>query len=265
MGEKNKTVVKSMEVLKLFYSHEQLSLQEIVDLSGMPKTSIHRLIGSLEEMGFLTKNKSGKYSLGLLFLQFGQLVADRLDSRQIALPIMRRLRDELGEAVNLIIREQNEGIYIEKVDTRQPVRVYTQIGRRAPLYAGACPRVILSFLPEEERLEYLDQVELKTIASGTIIDREILHTEIEQCRKKQYTISHSELEDYTSAVAAPIFNHKGEITAGLSVAGPEARFQKEQLPRLIEKVTEAAQEISQKLGWMRQTGREDQNESLSAR
>ncbi|WP_027416358.1 IclR family transcriptional regulator [Aneurinibacillus terranovensis] len=250
MGEKNKTIVKSMEVLSLFYKNEQLSLQDMVELSGRPKTSIYRLVGSLEEMGFLQKNESGKYVLGLIFLQLGHLVAERLDIRQISLPVMRALRDDVGEAVNLIMQDGKEAIYIEKVDTMQPVRVYTQIGRRAPLYAGACPRILLAFLSRTEQDEYINHTEMKAIASGTLTDPAELRSVLDQSRVLGYSVSHSELEDHTSAVAVPIFNHAGEVAAGLSIAGPEGRFKQERLPQLVEKVKQAANQISQKLGWV---------------
>ncbi|HJV47091.1 MAG TPA: IclR family transcriptional regulator [Bacillota bacterium] len=250
MQNKNKTVVKSMDLLNLFLTHTKLSLSEMVELSGMPKTSVHRMVGSLEDMGFLTKDKDGKYSLGLLFLQFGQLVAERLDIRQLALPIMQILRDDVEEAVNLIVKDGKESMYIEKLDTNHPVRLYTKIGRRAPLYAGACSRILLTYLPDHEREEYLQGIELNSIGLGTITDKEELRSLLDNSRKYGYSVSHSELEDHTSAVAAPIFDYTGQMVAGLSIAGPDVRFKDERLPELIKKVKEAANEISKKLGWM---------------
>lgn len=147
MQNKNKTVVKSMDLLNLFLHEPSLTLSELVSLSGMPKTSVHRMISSLEEMGFLNRDSSGAYSLGLVFLEFGQLVADRLDIRKIAKPVMEELCREVDEAVQLIMRDGNEAIYVEKIEGTQTVRLYTAIGRRSPLYAGACARSILSFLP----------------------------------------------------------------------------------------------------------------------
>jgi len=85
MQANNKTVVKSMQILTLFIKHPKLTFTEMMEYSGVPKTSLHRMVGSLEEMGFLTKDEQGYYSLGLLFLQFGQLVANRLDIRNISM------------------------------------------------------------------------------------------------------------------------------------------------------------------------------------
>ncbi|QRG70089.1 IclR family transcriptional regulator [Brevibacillus choshinensis] len=246
---KNKTVVKSMELLNLFIEHSRLSLNEMVELSGIPKTSIHRMVGSLEGMDFLQKGEDGKYSLGLLFLQFGQLVAERLDIRQIALPAMTALRDRAEEAVNLIIRDGKEAIYVEKLDTNHPVRLYTKIGRRSPLYAGACSRIILSYMEEKERERYLQEVELVAIGHGTIIDIERLRQELKLAREKGYTISYSELENDTVSIAAPIFDHTSRLAAGISIAGPQVRFGEERLPELIHQLQKTAEEISRELGW----------------
>lgn len=249
MQHRNKTVVKSMEVLNLFLTHAKLSFQDIVQLSGLPKTSVHRMVGSLEDMGFLKKDHEGKFSLGLLFLQFGRLVSERLDIRNIAYPFMEALRDDADEAVNLVIRDEDEAIYIEKLDTNQHVRVYTQTGRRAPLYAGACPRILLAHFPPQELEQYIKETELRPIASGTITDWEHLERVLRESRESGCSVSHSELHDDTSAVAAPIFDATGQVVAGLSLVGPEVRFQNEYLSNLIEKVKRTARQISVELGW----------------
>lgn len=249
MKSKNKTVVRSMDILNLFRGYPKLSLDEIVQLSGMPKTSVHRMAGSLEDMGFLKKDIDSRYSLGLLFLEFGQLVKERMDIRKIALPTMNYLRDEANEAVNLVIKEGNEAVYIEKLDTMQPVRVFTKIGRKAPLYGGACPRALLAFLPQMELNQYLNEIELISFASGTITDKEELRKVLTECRKNGYTVSHSELEDYTAAVAAPIFDSNNQVVASISLAGPSMRFQEEHLSELIRLIKNGANEISYKLGW----------------
>lgn len=250
MESKNKTVVRSMEILNLFINHAKLSFNEIIELSGIPKTSVYRMLQSLEEMGLLDKDAHGKYSLGILFLRFGHFVSERLDIRQVALPTMEKLHKEFGEAINLIIRDGDEAVYIEKLESIQPVRLYTTIGRRSPLYAGACARSILSFLPAVEREEYLKKVELKPYAKGTILSVDELRETISEARNLGYTVSYSELEDFTAAIAVPIFNHKGEAIAGLSIAGIETNYREGSLSHFIEKAKEASLEISTKLGYI---------------
>lgn len=249
MQDKNKTVVKSMDILKLFRENSKLSFNEIVELSEIPKTSTYRMLSSLEEMEFLKKDDDGKYELGFIFMEFGQLVKERMDIRKIALPTMYFLRDEVNEAVNLIIKEGNEAIYIEKLDTLQPVRVYTRIGRKAPLYGGACPRIILAYLPEDECEKYINEVDLVPVGFGTITDKNQLRKVLKEDRKNGYSVSHSELQDYSSAVAAPIFDASNNIVASISLVGPSVRFQEENLSKLISAVKKGAEEISSKLGW----------------
>ncbi|MCP6681643.1 IclR family transcriptional regulator [Bacillus nakamurai] len=249
MENKNKTVVKSMELLHLFLTEPSLTLNDMVSLSGMPKTSVHRMACSLEEMGFLTRGADGRFQLGLIFLQFGQLVSERLDIRKIAKPIMEELCSEVDEAVQLIMRDGDETIYVEKIEGTQTVRLYTAIGRRSPLYAGACARSILSFLPRDEIEAYIQHTELAAIGSGTITDPAVLLQSIETSLKTGYTLSYSELENYTAAIGAPIFNHEGKVAAGISIAGFEARFSEDCLPYLTDKVKTAAQHISEKLGY----------------
>ncbi|MBM7646037.1 DNA-binding IclR family transcriptional regulator [Scopulibacillus daqui] len=248
MQASNKTVIKSMKILKLFLTHAKLSFNDMMEHSGIPKTSLHRMIRSLEEMGFLTKDEDGYYSLGLLFLQFGQLVADRLDIRTIARPFMKELRDDVEEAVHLIVKDGNEAMYIEKLDTPQPVRLYTSIGRRSPLYAGDS-RIILAYLPKEEQEAYIETAELKPVGMGTITDKRMLRQLLDEARENGYAVTRSELEDYTASVSAPIFNGQNQVAAAISIAGIEARYREERLPELIVKVKETSMKISKKLGY----------------
>ncbi|GEK32859.1 IclR family transcriptional regulator [Kurthia sibirica] len=249
MQSKNKTVMRSMEILNLFINHAKLTFNEIIELSGIPKTSVYRMLQSLEEMALIDKDQHGKYSLGILFLRFGHLVSERIDIRQVALPSMEKVHKATGEAVNLIIRDGDESVYIEKLQSIQPVRLYTTIGRRSPLYAGACPRAILSFLPAQEREDYLARVELIPYAKGTISTMEALRHSISEARNRGYTKSFSELEDYTAAIAVPIFDHRGDVVAALSVAGIETNYTEETLDDFIALAKEAAAEVSLKLGY----------------
>ena len=248
-AQKNTTVIKTLDILNLFARYDKLSLQELMNLSGMPRTSLLRMLASLEEMGFLQKDGHGKYALGLIFLEFGQRVAERLDIRGIALPVMRQLQQDADEAVNLIIVDGNDAVYIEKIETSHPVKAYTAIGRRAPLYGGACPKILLAFMPEAERERYIQETKLVQYAQGTIVDKEELRQEIQMIRSRGYSVSHSELRDFTSAVAVPIFNQEGHCVAGLSLVGLTVRFTADRIDRFVPLLKAAAGEISGQMGW----------------
>ncbi len=120
-----------MELLHLFLTEPSLSLNELVSLSEMPKTSVHRMASSLEETGFLTR-RGRPLSAWSDLLQFGQLVSERLDIRKIAKPIMEELCGEVDEAVQLIMRDGDEAIYVEKLKALKPSACIRQsaAGRR---------------------------------------------------------------------------------------------------------------------------------------
>lgn len=246
---KNKTVVRTMDILNLFIEHEKLTFQEIVNLSGIPKTSVYRMLKSLEEMTFLEKGDDNYYRLGLTLLKFGTLVSERLDLRQIAYPIMKELHDEIEEAVQLIILQKDEAMYIEKIDRKQKVRLYTGVGRKAPLYAGACSRVLLSFMDDQSIKDYIQNTTLQQHAKGTITDKRKLYQTIDEARKNGYTLSYAELQDHSAAIAAPIFDHMGKVIAGLSIAGIEMNYQGENISFFAKKVINKANEISKRLGY----------------
>ncbi|MED4271898.1 IclR family transcriptional regulator C-terminal domain-containing protein, partial [Geobacillus stearothermophilus] len=117
------------------------------------------------------------------------------------------------------------------------------------LYAGACPRALLAFMDEKEQARYLERTKLVKIAKNTVTDKQALRRQLEEDRKRGYTVSYSELENYSAAVAVPIFNHEGAAIAGLSVAGPEQRFLPDDVARIVPLLRQAAMEISRELGF----------------
>lgn len=251
MSYKNKTIMRSMALLDLFIQHDALTFQEMINLSGIPKTSVYRMINSLEEMGFLEKQEDNTYQLGLVFLKYGQLVASRLDIRKIAYPEMIKIHTETKEAVNLIVKERSEAVYVEKVDHQQKVRLYTAIGRRSPLYAGACSRILLAHMSVEEIETYIQQTTLQPFAKGTITDSDHLRKVLTQTKHDGFTISFSELENHTAEIAAPIFDATGKVIAGLSIAGIEADYTKSKIDELKKQLFIATEIISKNLGYIR--------------
>ncbi|AFZ69364.1 transcriptional regulator (plasmid) [Deinococcus peraridilitoris DSM 19664] len=244
----NSTVLKTLSLLELFTNHPSLSLQQISELAGLPKGSAHRLVTTLQAAGLLQRATNGHYMLGYSFLHYGNLVAERVNIRQLALAPMRTLLEATGEAVSLVLQDGTEAIYVERFESTQPVRTYTRIGRRAPLYAGACPRAILTFRTDQEIHAYLQNAPLTPYASGTITDPTTLWQKILRDRTTGFTVSYSELEDATAGVAAPVFAANGVVAASISLSGPEFRFQQERIPFLAHQTRHAAQQLSKQLG-----------------
>src|SRR5690625_2879324 len=178
----NQSVAKAMFLLDLFIEEEELSLQEITEKANLPKPMVYRLLTTLESGGLLYKEKSGphdsRYGLGLKLLELGQLVSERLELREIALPFMEKLAKELNEVVHLVIVNHSEATYIERVNSRRALSLHTKIGRSTPLYVGSGPKLLLAFLSEEEQNEILKETNLYTLSDHQPINKEELRKEL---------------------------------------------------------------------------------------
>jgi len=250
----NKSLEKALSLLEYFdEDHEIWGLTELSKKSGISKATLYRMFNTFEKQGFLERidiqGKSNQYRLGLKFIQYGTLVSDGLEIKSIAYPHMLALRNEINEDVQLILRDNDHAIYVEKIKCDHPVRLYTKIGRRATFNAGACPRAILSFLPDDEIKEIMNHSGFIKYSKNTIMDEEILWESIHKAREKGYTVSHGEMEEQTVAIGAPIFNYTKNVVASISIAGPEQRFTKDKMDYLISKTLETAQKISKALGY----------------
>jgi len=250
----NNSLDKALKLLTYFNSGRRvIGLSELSRLSNMSKATVYRMLSTLQSHGFINKvsimGKDNQYKLGLRFLEYGKLVSEDLEIRKIALPYMEKLRDKVNECVQLIIRDNDEAMYVEKLECTQYIRLYTRTGRHAPLYGGACPRAILTFLPDAEIKRILESISLVKVAEGTVVDKERLKELIKQDRKRGYTISYGELEPETAAVGAPIFDHTGNVAASISVAGPGNRFTEKEIPFLAEELLNTTKDISKALGY----------------
>lgn len=254
----SKTIEKGLQLLDLFTEEKpSWRLEEISTHTQIPKATAYRILRSFVEYGYLTRKmierkgvliEGDSYSLGLKLLQLGELVASDLEIRQIALPYMKLLKGKFNEAVQLVAREESQGVYIQKVESTRPVRLYTRVGRMAPLYAGACTRILLSYLPNEEIIEILKQP-LKIYASNTPKTTDEVWRYIEETRKYGFSYSVSELEEGTVSIAVPIFNRKNVVEFSISIAGFSSSLPKENMYKYIEPLWEVAVQISSEIGF----------------
>ncbi|WP_319370478.1 IclR family transcriptional regulator [uncultured Ilyobacter sp.] len=250
----NQSLDKALSLLEYFDAENPIrGLSEISRLSSIPKATVYRLLNTFEKNGYLIKidtgGRQGQYKLGMKFLELGTMVSESIELKEIAFPHMKNLRDDINEDVQLVIRDKNHAIYVEKLISKHPVRLYTKIGRTASLNAGACPRAILSFLKDEEIESIFENTEFIKYTENTIIDKEKLLKLISESRKTGYTISYSEMEMQTIGIGAPIFDYTKNVVGALSTAGPDQRFTPDKFPEIIKKVKETAMKISRELGY----------------
>jgi len=249
----NQSVAKAISLLDVFIEENELSLQEIAERANLPKPTAYRLLTTLESGGLLYKEKSGphdsRYGLGLKLLELGQLVSERLELREIALPFMEKLAKELNEVVHLVIVNHSEATYIERVNSRRALSLHTKIGRSTPLYVGSGPKLLLAFLSEEEQNEILKETNLYTLSDHQPINKEELRKELSHIRKHHVAISVSEQDADTTGISFPIFNFQNEVVAALAVSGLSNRFKGDALKFIKAEGMRTALEISSQLGY----------------
>jgi DNA-binding IclR family transcriptional regulator len=250
----NQSLDKALGLLEYFTDEDPIrGLSEISRLSSIPKATVYRLLNTFEKNGYLikvnTQGKQAQYKLGMKFLELGTVVSESIEIKEFAVPYMKELRDDINEDVQLVVKDKNQAIYVEKLISKHPVRLYTKIGRTASLNAGACPRAILSFLKDEEIKDIIKNSEFVKYTENTIMDENKLWETIKESRKNGYTISYSEMEMQTIGIGAPIFDYKKNVVGALSTAGPDQRFTEEKFKIIAEKVKESAMKISKKLGY----------------
>lgn len=249
----NQSVLKAIQLLDLFTDKDsELTLHEISEKSSIPKSTAYRLLMTLESGGLLEKQvestHDAKYRLGLKLLELGNLVASRLELRNIALPFMQELAEQINEAIHLVIVNHDQATYIEKVDSDRALRLNTRIGKSTPLYIGSGPKLLLAYLPRERQEEILSGT-LEKLANGKTVDREQMMEELVDIRKRGYAFSIGEQDLDTTGISLPIFNYEGKVIASLAVSGLSSYYEGENLIKIKEKSEQAARNISEQLGY----------------
>ena len=223
----------------------------VTDLSGelrLAKSTVYRLLQTLAARDYVVQDPvTGRYRLGLKFVQLGAVVSDHLTIRTVAQPHLQRLMDATKETVHLGLLEGHEVVYADKIESPQTIRMYSRVGRRSPLHCTALGKVFLASQPEQA-LQGLLRAGLRRYTSRTITAPGRLRAELTRIRQEGYALDNEEFEEGLRCVAAPIRDHAEAVIASLGIAGPAARLEPGKLPMLIKHVKEAADAVSAALG-----------------
>jgi len=224
---------------------EPVSLKILAAETGLHSSTAFRILNSMLDNGFVERDATGKYQLGRKLLSLGSRVHAHSDLRQIAQPVMARLRDELSETINLTLREGDEVVYIEKATPNRMMHVQQLIGSRAPLHVTAVGKLMLAMGSKEECEAYAARTNLPAYTRNTINDLPRLNKEAQQLRAQGYAFDDEEAEIGVGCIGALIYDATDNIVAGLSVSAPIERRQTEWIDNLLQ----AARQISEELGY----------------
>ena len=242
---------RAIEILSVFsHARPALSLAEIVQAVGLPKTTVFRVLSSLVERGLCEWDaRSGKYSLGFELVRLADIRRRQSNVHDVAIPVMREIRNAVNETVILSVRSGDFRVHIDFVEGLHPMRRMADLGVRAPLYAGAASKVLLAGMDDEEIEAYLGRTDLTAFQESTITDRGVLWREIRAVRKRGFAESKGELFPGGGALAAPIKDFSGRTVGVMDILTPEHRYTTEHRERCIGLLLAGSAQASQRLGF----------------
>lgn len=213
-------ITKAGALLDLLAARGALSPAAIADGLGEPRSSVYRLLASLENVGWVEPGpRRGSYRLGVKFIGLGSTVAHRLDVRRLAFPVMQRIHDATGETVFLCVRRDWQALCVERIDGARVQSLALRVGTSLPLHVGAAPRALLASEPTEVWQRYLDSGRLQHYTASTPADAAAVVRELRRTRADGVAVSDGDVTPGIAAVGAPVFDHRGYVTAALSISG----------------------------------------------
>lgn len=241
---------RGLQLLTLFAGAERgLTASEVAKRSRLPVSTVHRFLMNLETSGFLNCSEDGIYHLGVVCFGLGHAALAQLDIRRLSLPYLRDLNQTTRETIHLTVRHGASAVYVEKLDSPEPVRIYSRIGASVPLYSSAVGKVMLAFMQPQERDGLLSQVEFKRLTPNTIGSIQELLAYLQKVRRQGFAYDLEENEAHIRCVSAPVWDHSGAVNAALSITGPAVRMSSTRLRELSGLVKEAGLKISRELGY----------------
>jgi DNA-binding IclR family transcriptional regulator len=249
------SIEKAFDVIEMLSDHETLSLIELTERLHQPKSSLYRIILTLEKLGYVTRDDGdGKYCLGYKSLVITRKLLEKSSIRVSSIAEMNRLVDKYGDTVNLGVLSDNHVLYLEIIEGTNALRMTDTVGSKAPLHASAMGKVIMSYLSKEEVHEILAKIKLFSITANTIIVKREFLNELTKIRKQGYALDDQEIVQGARCVAAPIFDMFGKIQGAVSLSGALHRFSDLKLSDISEDVREASLNISRKMGYVESAG-----------
>lgn len=238
------TLGKAMEVLEtIALSNTPLRFTDVLHRVDQPRGTLHRQISNLIEEGLLSTRADHSYELGLKLLKFASRAWSSNQFRAIAEPHLKHLHETTGETVHLGILNGVEVIYLDKVESRQAVRMYSQIGNAAPAFCTGVGKAALAALPDAELQSRIASIAFKRYTGTTLVNDAELAADIRNIRETGNAFDREEHEKDIHCVAAPIYSSDRTFVAGVSVTAPVYRVDMDQLIEWGPLVREAAAAI----------------------
>lgn len=243
----DKAVIKAFSLLEILArSDRPLGVTALAETADLGKSNVHRLLQTLVELKYVYPSGRGEYEATLRLWEFGSFAFSRLTIRDVARPLMEALSRVTRETVHLSELHQDEVLYIDKIESSEPVRAYTQLGGRAPAYCTATGKAMLAFRTQEERQQCIDGAHGFT--PKTITSAERFEDEARQIRNRRFAINRGEWRSDIFGLAAPIVDSTGKATASIGISGPASRLDLREMEAMAPRIMNYAEQISRAMG-----------------
>jgi len=244
------SVANAMRLVRAFSDDEyEIGISNLARRLALPKSTVHRLATTLVGAGFMEKNpETGAYRLGLALFDLGMLVRRKMSVVTEARPYLRELMERTGESVHLTVLDHASVLYVNNIASPQAIRMQSNLGARVPVHCCSEGKALLAFEPADA-VESVIAAGLPARTPKTIVKPQRLRDELALVRGRGYALDDEELEIGLRAAAAPIRDHRGDVIAAVSIAGPVQRVSKKALQRFAVEAVSASRTISQRLGY----------------
>ena len=247
---KNQSLTRALTLLeRLSETPAGLSLTDLSYQLGIPTATVHRLLSTFEELGFVEQDpEQGLWCVGLKAFTVGNAFLSRRDFVASARPHMHALVEQCGETVNLGVIDDGEVVFIGQVQSREVMRMIVRLGSRSPIHASGVGKALLAHLPEQRLAQILQQRGLAHYTERTIVNPGQLREELERVRQLGYALDDEEHAIGLRCVAAPVFDENRQALTAISLSGPKARMTDSRLDELGVAIRQTADEITKALG-----------------
>lgn len=236
------SVERALDLLESLATHETgAGVRELSQTTGLPNATIHRLLRTMVERGYVRQDSSRKYSLGTGLIRLGDRAGRAFGFT--AQPYLARLVALTGETANLAMLEGDKVVYVAQVPSQHSMRLFAEVGRHVLPHCTAVGKVLLSQLPSKDSKAIIDRVGLPARTPRTITDSTLLFEELTLVRKQGFAIDDGEEEEGVRCIAVPVIAGS-TCLAAISVSGPEGRFRAETFERLITDMAGLAQDFA---------------------
>ncbi|WP_299881128.1 IclR family transcriptional regulator [uncultured Sulfitobacter sp.] len=216
------------------------------EVLGLPKATVHRLFHRLEQEGFLQRDIDGRsYSAGLRLRKMAVNVLSSSRVRSVRLAVLNALTEDIGETCNIATPERDGMVYLDRVETKWPLRIQLPIGTTVPFHCTASGKMYLSTLAPRMLSKYLSAAILDQHTPKTLTQPEDVHREIEKIRVNGYSTDNEEFMDGMVAIAVPIMDDLGRMMSTLSVHAPTQRISMSELQGHLDRLVRAATDLSE--------------------